>query len=652
MLGAVLSTARELALNASKTLGLAATAVDLGVTIRPEPATAVDRSIAVTLPSRPSDPAAAPSSSRALPEFGSIPQLSLSLELPPAGREETGTSDIVLKSLLAEGGMGRVFLAEQRSLGRPVAVKTVRDAEDGAQAHALLTEGAITGYLEHPNVLPVHMLGHARTGEPVLVMKRIVGASWLELLQDDDHPAWSALLHTSNDRLAANLGVLMQIAAAAHHAHGAGLVHRDIKPENVMIGTTGEVYLVDWGIAMAGGQAASRLAGTPRFVAPEMVRCSTIDARTDVYLLGATLHFVLTGTPRHAGASLLEVLEAAVRSLPFAYDDEVPAELAALANDATAKDPADRPQDAAAFRARIAEFLSYRGAFALAGVAAERLAELRALRRGGKLDDPRLVRLSSEARFGFEQALAAHPAYERARTGVREVLVEQLALEIDRKNLAAARALVAELGDEAASFQTALAALEAEDERERAERGRLQQVERDNDVRPALRWIGACAAGLSVLSTVTQVLIQIFVGAQVRVRGTLIVGGFFTLVAFTTVAVLWRRLSANRASLHLALLVAGSIGVVSLHRLAALVAGDSAGQTLRDDLFILSVCCIGAGLFGHRRWLIGFPIMLAGGFIGALFPEQIVHVFGITTLVVLLLLSAQLWGQGPPPTDG
>jgi len=265
------------------------------------------------------------------------------------------------------------------------------------------------------------------------------------------------------------------------------------------------------------------------------------------------------------------------------------------------------------------------------------------LRQDKKLDDPRLLRLSSEARFGFEQALALHPSYERARVGVRDVLVEQLALEIDRKNLAAARALVAELGEHAADALPALKALEAAEEKERAERERLERIARDTDVRPALRWIGAGAAGLSILSTITQILIQVFVGAQVRVRGTLIVAGFFAALAFVTVALLWRRLSANRASLNLALLVAGSIGIVALHRLAALVAGDGPAQTLRDDLFILAVCCIGAGLFGHRRWLFGLPIMLAGGFIGALVPEHIVHVFGFTTLAALLWLSAQLW---------
>lgn len=624
--------------------------VDLDATIRPEQVSGEGPTVATTLASRTSGAGGQSQSGQRpsmVPVFGSIPQLSLSLALDSSGAEAAEHTDIVVRSLLAEGGMGRVFLAEQRSLGRSVAVKTVRDAADGAQARALLTEGAITGYLEHPNVLPVHLLGHARSGEPVLVMKRIVGASWLDLLLDPNHSGWEALLDASKDRLTANLGVLTQIAAAAHHAHLAGLVHRDIKPENVMIGVTGEVYLVDWGIAMPAGEVATRLAGTPRYVAPEMAGCGVIDARTDVYLLGATLHFVLTGSPKHAGATLVGVLEAALESPAFDYDDDVPPELAALANEATAKEPAKRPQDAAAFRARLAEFLAYRGAFALAGAADDRLAELRALRNGGKLDDPRLVRLASEARFGFEQALAAHPSYERARRGVRDVLVEQLALEIDRKNVSASRALVAELGDEAASLLPALEVVEAEALSERVDRERLEQLARDTDVTPAFRWIGAGAALLSILSTVAQVLIQVFVGSQVKVRGTLLVGGFFATLAATTVGILWKRLSANRASLHLALMLVGSLSVVFLHRVAAWLAGDTAAQTLRDDLFVLAVCCLAAGLFGRRRWLICFPIMLAGGFVGAVLPKHIVHVFGFTTLVALLFLSAELWWRRP-----
>ncbi|NUP07388.1 MAG: serine/threonine protein kinase [Polyangiaceae bacterium] len=638
---------RELAATVAESLAEAATAFDLGATIRPDVDAAVDATKRTLL--SPVPRTSQQTVTRNAPVFGSIPQLSLSLALEPGDTEVEHGSDIVLTSLLAEGGMGRVYLAEQRSLGRPVAVKTVKDARDGAQARALLTEGAITGYLEHPNVLPVHLLGYARSGEPVLVMKRIVGASWLELLADAEHAAWPALLDATADRLAANLGILMQVAAAAHHAHLGGLVHRDIKPENVMIGTGGEVYLVDWGIASAAGESATRLAGTPRYLAPEMVSGGTIEPRTDVYLLGATLHHMLTGSPRHAGATLADVLESAIASKPFEYGDDVAPELAALANEATAKEPGDRPQDAAAFRSRIAAFLAYRGAFSLAGVADARLAELRSLRAEGKLDDPRLVRLASEARFGFEQALSAHPDYERAREGVRDVLIEQLALEIDRKNVAASRALVAELGADAASLLPALEKVEAAVERERVERDRLEKIARDTDVTPALRWIGMGAAGLCVLSTISQVLIQALVGTQVKVRGTVIVGGFFTMLGVVTVALLWRRLSTNKAALRLAILVVGALASVLLHRIAGLIASDSAERILRDDMFVLSVCCLAAGLFGRRRWLYSCPVMLTGGYLAALLPHHVVTIFGLTTLVALLILSAELW-WGKPAT--
>ena len=170
-------------------------------------------------------------------------------------------------------------------------------------------------------------------GAPLLVMKKIQGATLEELMHQAAHPEWPALLLRHGDRIAVFVEVLMRVAEALHFAHTKAIFHRDIKPANVMVGSFGEVYLLDWGVALRGSEAKDapiEIVGTPQYMAPEMVRAEAeaIDARTDVYLLGATLHALLTGTPRHTGDGLPLLLFADFESAPVTYADEVPEELA------------------------------------------------------------------------------------------------------------------------------------------------------------------------------------------------------------------------------------------------------------------------------------------------------------------------------------
>lgn len=124
-------------------------------------------------------------------------------------------------------------------------------------------------------MVPVHNLGRNLTGDPLLVMKRIQGVSWLKILQDPE------LAPVASPDLAWHIHILIQVANALRIAHRRQIVHRDIKPENIMIGEFGEVYLMDWGLALYLGDveenpylprrdSASGLAGTPAYMAPEM----------------------------------------------------------------------------------------------------------------------------------------------------------------------------------------------------------------------------------------------------------------------------------------------------------------------------------------------------------------------------------------------
>lgn len=360
-----------------------------------------------------------------------LPTLSIDLRTPPTVQPPPTGSDLEVRGLIGEGGMGRVLLARQRSLERDVAVKTVKsDASDSAR-NALLAEGVVTGQLEHPSIVPVHALGLDTSGWPALVMKRVEGVSWDALLADPAHPGWEGWEGTAANRLPGHLQILISVCNALHFAHSRGVVHRDIKPQNVLIGRFGDVYLADWGVAGELGSTSTGVCGTPAFLAPEMASAGVVDARTDVYLLGATLHTVLTGLPRHPGATITESLVHAQNSPPFAYGPEVPPELAALANQACGKEPAQRPPTARAFRDELTRYLRHRDAVALGEKAAARLREAQPLLQ---LPEPtseqraRLERLLAESRFGLEQSLAQcseNPAARGALAEVEQILEER-----------------------------------------------------------------------------------------------------------------------------------------------------------------------------------------------------------------------------------
>lgn len=574
-----------------------------------------------------------------------IPELSIHVvESPSEELADQTPGDIVLTRLLAEGGMGRVYLAEQRSIGREVVVKTARDPGSDKQARALLSEGAHTGNVEHPNVPPVHMLGRAPDGQPVLVMKRIVGVSWSALLDDPNHAGWRAFMATdASGRLRANLTILMQVAAALHHAHGCEIVHRDVKPQNVMIGEGGEVYLVDWGIAAYVGHCEHGLVGTPSFVAPEMLQQQPIGPYTDVYLLGATLHVLLTGKARHRGKDLNEVLFAAIESEPFAYGPDTPAELAELANQSTSFEIGARPPSANVFRTKLAEFLAHRGAFLLIQVAEERVAQLAELRASEKrLDDPRLLRLANEARFGFEQALAQHPGSTRAKAGLQTLVREQLALEIDRGNVAAARALSQELADVPAELAEQLSALETLVARRESERERLEKLDREMDLKPVRRVVGITSAVLAVVAVITQVTIGSVYGSTVDARTALLMGiGFFGVVA-TGLVLTWKHSAHNEMAKRVSLLLLGCVAMMPLNRLFGWLADVDGETLLRHDLLTFAMGAMAVGIFGPRRWLVSAGVFVVGASASATWPGHIVLVFGASTVIALAAMTLEL----------
>ena len=305
--------------------------------------------------------------------------------------------------VIGKGGMGVVRIGRQHLPDRDVAVKRLHLAK-ARLARALLDEAMIMGGLEHPNIVPVHLVRFTEDNSPEVVMKYIQGIAWSESL--DKKPQQDADLLEAID-------VLRSVCRAVEFAHSRGVIHRDIKPHNVMLGRFGEVYLMDWGIAVRTTNldaVPDGLVGTPGYLAPEMLSgvAEDVTFQTDVFLLGATLHAVLTGERRHRANNIVAALDAAGKSEPYLYGPDVPAELAELANKACAKNPDERPESAAEFRQSLEKYLSLREAFMVRDRGIERCQEFeRLIQRQGKqqADGIQIRQKFAEARFGLEQAL-------------------------------------------------------------------------------------------------------------------------------------------------------------------------------------------------------------------------------------------------------
>jgi eukaryotic-like serine/threonine-protein kinase len=426
----------------------------------------------------------------------------------------SGGSALEVGASIGEGGMSVVRLGRQVALGREVAVKTLREEErDEVSMLRLLREAWITGSLEHPNIVPVHDITVDASGNPQIILKRIAGAVWSDLMHDE------RLLRERlgvNDALDWNIRTLMQVCNAVHFAHSRGLLHRDLKSENVMIGEFGEVYVLDWGLAVAlvddgsGRLPLARevdaIAGTPAYMAPEMLDGdgARLSVQTDVYLLGGILHEIVVGLPPHMGAVLASLLVSIKRSDP-AVPEGTPVELAAILRRALAREPSARFDDALQLRLALGAFLEHRASIALASDALPTLEELEAAcmappptARGGEERRLRPYHLFGECRFAFREALRAWPENALARDGLRRAVVAMAELELAQGDARAAHLLLAEHDDVPPELvDRVMIAWRARREEEQ----RLVSLARDFDPRIGRRLRLRATAGLGVVWT-------------------------------------------------------------------------------------------------------------------------------------------------------
>nr|HEX4318011.1 serine/threonine-protein kinase [Kofleriaceae bacterium] len=403
------------------------------------------------------------------------------------GRSAAESAHLVHGDVLGEGGMGVVRAAEQVALGRTVAVKTLK-RRDPEAALALLREAWVTGAIEHPNVVPVHYVELDGDGMPLVVMKRIAGVEWSKLIDRADEVERR---FGATDLLAWNLAILMQVLNAIRFAHHRGVIHRDLKPSNVMIGDFGEVYLLDWGIAVSlrddpSGRLPiaahqSEMAGTPAYMAPEMLGRAgdpPQTERTDVYLAGAVLYEIVVGSPPHRGTDILAVIADILTSAPHLPAD-APAELGRICARAMHADPAQRFESAEALRLALQGYLEHRDSAELAQRAGVRLAELDALLAASDADHDAVHGAFGACRFGFHEALARWPDNTDAAAGLARATIAVAEYELAHGQPAAAETLLA--GIDAPALAARVAAAKAETAKQLAEAARLR-ADSDPDV--------------------------------------------------------------------------------------------------------------------------------------------------------------------------
>jgi serine/threonine protein kinase len=254
---------------------------------------------------------------------------------------------------VGRGSTGTVYLSHDPFYGRDVAIKLYHssgtdDAESRNARRMFMGEAHMIGKLQHPNIVPIFDAGEEE-GRRYVVTEHIHGARTL-----------SAYCRTGSllpvDQV---VQIIYKCAKALHYAHSRGVVHRDIKPSNILLTQDGDVRIVDFGIALVSDSEISRLegvAGSPAYMSPEQVQGHPLDARSDLYSLGAVMYEMLCGQRPFRAGALGKLLRQVVQAAPEPLREvrpEIPEELAAIVVRALQKNPDHRHRNGAEFAAEL-----------------------------------------------------------------------------------------------------------------------------------------------------------------------------------------------------------------------------------------------------------------------------------------------------------
>ena len=286
---------------------------------------------------------------------------------------------------IGAGGMGAVRLVFDRVLRRTVAQKTIQKslADRPGFAMRFIEEAQITSQLDHPNVVPAYDLCLTEDGQEIVFMMKPIAGETLSKLARDAHKQ-----PFSGEVLERLVRVVLKVCEAVSFAHARGVLHLDLKPDNIMVGSHGQVYVMDWGVARlmtqtrgseheervrtsrAPADGEAQIAGSPAFLSPEQARADKegLSERSDVYGIGAILYYLLSGHgPSYrddARAALLAAREGKITPLGESGAwSELPPGLCDIVTNALAHAPEDRHASVADLQAELEDFLRGGGWF-------------------------------------------------------------------------------------------------------------------------------------------------------------------------------------------------------------------------------------------------------------------------------------------------
>lgn len=296
---------------------------------------------------------------------------------PKRTRSESIELERTSNSQLGSGTFASVIRAVDKDLGREIAYKELHAKliKNTKARDFFVYEGQIMAQLDHPNIVPVYEMGRCRSTDNLgresigreslyLAMKRIQGRTLLDVIEEREPGP------LEENELFSLLQSFLKVCDAVGFAHSRGVIHRDLKPSNIMLGDYGEVYVLDWGVAMTLKEMAklprgSDIMGTPAYMAPEQAKGfhDEVDERTDVYCLGGCLYELLTGHPPNVfKGSLIQsdperTVAAEVPPLQERVPFTLPTQLCKLVMRALAINRADRYQNAMELKSDIEKFL-------------------------------------------------------------------------------------------------------------------------------------------------------------------------------------------------------------------------------------------------------------------------------------------------------
>src|SRR5262245_41619747 len=275
-----------------------------------------------------------------------------SASTPPLSADEVDWTGQVLGEFrilhrLGKGGMGQVYLAEQTSLKRKVALKLLNPelASNDRSLHRFKAEAENVARATHANIVQIYTIDKANDIN-YIALEYVEGKNLREFIEKKGTP-----------ELALGLHIMMQVAAALQRASELGIIHRDIKPENILLTKKGEVKVADFGLSRCFAETTESASltqsqvtmGTPLYMSPEQVERKSVDPRTDIYSFGVTCYHMFAGTPPFRGTSPIEVayqhVHKEAQSLAEIRPD-LPAELFTIIQKMMAKKPEERYQTA------------------------------------------------------------------------------------------------------------------------------------------------------------------------------------------------------------------------------------------------------------------------------------------------------------------